>query len=94
MSDTPETHADPVVAPATDVLTQVEDVAKQAAGDAVQAAADVAIDDVEKAVDEDLGPMGPPITHPVFDSIKAWVRRELDLIGAGHSEQTRKVQNP
>lgn len=43
---------------------------------------------------ESIYGISPPIDHPGWNAIKAWVRKEIALARAGHSEQTRFEQNP
>lgn len=55
---------------------------------------DAALAGVEQEIEQVAEQEGPPIEHAVWNAMKAWVRREIDLARQGHSEQTRQDKNP
>jgi hypothetical protein len=93
-----ESHAEaPQETIVQEVETAAEDMAKEAVPAAVTgeatggipAAAEAAMTAAEDVVAKDL----PPIEHDAWAAAKAWVRKELALMQAGHSEETRKSLN-
>lgn len=84
---------------ASDMLDQAKSAAQEAVAalipdlekmvkDAARAAVTSLLDDIKE-------PAGlPPLVHSSWDGIKTWMRREADLMLAGHSAETRAELNP
>lgn len=82
-----------VVAIAKDAATAAAVAGAKNTGSVRDAAAAGAKAGVEAAM-ADVETLLPPVEHDAWAGLKDWIRKELDLVQAGHSMATRKHLNP